>query len=115
MNQNSSELLMQLLTILNEEPTAVLPEIEETINKYKPLVYCLLHQFLNIYKDYSHNTEYQETLARIKRNTYNAYLEAGFTEDQAFALLINDNLQLLKNIQKYSIKTSNLSSPSRNN
>lgn len=35
---------------------------------------------------------------------YDAYVEIGFSEDQAMALILNDNLQLMKSIQK--IKTT---------
>lgn len=31
---------------------------------------------------------------------FDAYVSVGFTEDQALALMINDNIQLMKNIQK---------------
>ena len=31
---------------------------------------------------------------------FDAYVNVGFTEDQALALMINDNIQLMKNIQK---------------
>ena len=53
-----------------------------------------------IAKDYSENTEYPAICAKIKKNTYDAYVNVGFTEDQALALMINDNIQLMKNIQK---------------
>ena len=36
---------------------------------------------------------------------FDAYKEAGFTEDQAIAFIINDNLQLMKNLQNVSVKT----------
>lgn len=35
---------------------------------------------------------------------YDAYLAAGFNEDQALALMINDNIQLMNNINKQSAK-----------
>lgn len=115
MDTKSSDLITDLIELSGENPESVLPVVKEYVNKYKPFIYGLLHQILDIYKDYSNNTEYPEIIAKIKRNKYDAYVNAGFTEDQAFALLIYYNLQLLKNIQKYSIKTSNSSIPSRNN
>ena len=33
---------------------------------------------------------------------YDAYVSVGFTEDQALALMINDNIQLMKNIKQIS-------------
>lgn len=40
--------------------------------------------------------------AKVKKNMYDAYVEAGFTEDQAMALLLNDNIRLMENIKKAS-------------
>ena len=37
---------------------------------------------------------------------FDAYVSVGFTEDQALALMINDNIQLMKNIQKSVNNTS---------
>lgn len=53
-----------------------------------------------IAKDYSENTEYPAIQAKIKKNMFDAYVNVGFTENQALALMINDNIQLMKNIQK---------------
>lgn len=36
---------------------------------------------------------------------YDAYVKTGFSEDQAMALILNDNLQLMKSIQ--NAKTTN--------
>ena len=41
-----------------------------------------------------------------KKNMFDAYVNVGFTEDQALALMINDNIQLMKNIQKSVNNTS---------
>ena len=37
---------------------------------------------------------------------YDAYLAAGFNEDQALALMINDNIQLMNNVKKLSSKST---------
>ena len=37
---------------------------------------------------------------------YDAYLAAGFDEDQALALMINDNIQLMNNIKKQRSKVT---------
>lgn len=118
MNKQTENLISIMLEAVDENPECILPITQEYINKYKPLIYGLLHQFLEIYKDYSHNTEYQKTVARIRRNSYEAYLNVGFTEDQALALMLNDNLQLFKNIKNSSNSAaSSIKSkdPSKNN
>ena len=38
---------------------------------------------------------------------FDAYKEAGFTDDQALALILNDNLQLMKNLKEISANSSN--------
>ena len=78
------------------------PIIKEYINKYKPMVYDLAQEVVEVYKDYSNNTEYPTIVAKTKKNMYDAYVSVGFTEDQALALMINDNIQLMKNIKQIS-------------
>lgn len=78
------------------------PVIKEYINKYKPMVYDLAQEVVEVYKDYSNNTEYPTIVAKTKKNMYDAYVSVGFTEDQALALMINDNIQLMKNIKQIS-------------
>ena len=61
---------------------------------------------MDIYKDFANNTEYPATVAKVKKNMYDAYTAAGFTEDQALALMINDNIQLMDQIKKASSKVN---------
>lgn len=37
---------------------------------------------------------------------FDAYVNVGFTEDQALALMINDNIRLMENIKKSSNRVS---------
>ena len=64
------------------------------------MVYDLVQEVVEVYKDYSNNTEYPAIAAKAKKNMYDAYISVGFTEDQALALMINDNIQLLKNMKQ---------------
>ncbi len=66
------------------------------------MVYDLAQEVVEVYKDYSNNTEYPTIVAKTKKNMYDAYVSVGFTEDQALALMINDNIQLMKNIKQIS-------------
>lgn len=91
-----------ILKLLFENPEMIMPTIKEYINKYKPIVYGIAQEFVEIYKDYANNTEYFATVAKAKKNMYDAYVNAGFTEDQALALMINDNIQLMKNVKQIS-------------
>lgn len=90
----------QILNLLMEDPGMLIPVIKECINKYKPMVYELAQEVVEVYKDYSNNTEYPAVIAKSRKNMYDAYISVGFTEDQALALMINDNIQLMKNIKQ---------------
>ena len=92
----------KILELLMSKPEMLAPVIKEYINKYKPMVYDLAQEVVEVYKDYSNNTEYPTIVAKTRKNMYDAYVSVGFTEDQALALMINDNIQLMKNIKQIS-------------
>lgn len=92
----------KILELLMSKPEILVPVIKEYINKYKPMVYDLAQEVVEVYKDYSNNTEYPTIVAKTKKNMYDAYVSVGFTEDQALALMINGNIQLMKNIKQIS-------------
>lgn len=92
----------KILELLGSNPELIVPVVKEYINKYKTVVYDLAQEVVEIYKDYSNNTEYPAVVARTKKNMYDAYVSVGFTEDQALALMINDNIQLMKNVKQMS-------------
>lgn len=92
----------KILELLMENPDLIMPVVKEYINKYKPVVYELAQEVVEICKDYSNNTEYPAVVAKTKKNMYDAYVNVGFTEDQALALMINDNIQLMKNMKQIS-------------
>ena len=96
----------KILELLMNKPEMLVPVIKEYINKYKPMVYDLAQEVVEVYKDYSNNTEYPSIVARTKKNMYDAYVSVGFTEDQALALMINDNIQLMKNMKQISSATN---------
>jgi hypothetical protein len=89
-----------ILRLLAENPESLGAVVKTYITKYKEPVYDVLKEFMIIAKDYSENTEYPAIQAKIKKNMFDAYVNVGFTENQALALMINDNIQLMKNIQK---------------
>jgi hypothetical protein len=97
----------QIVEFLSEDPEVLASVIKELIAKYKPTVYSLAQEVVEVYKDYSNNTEYPATVAKVKKNIYDAYVNVGFTEDQAMALMINDNIQLMKYAQKVTDSASN--------
>lgn len=88
----------KLLELMFENPEIIPTLIPELVNKYKPTIYNIFNEIHNIMKDYANNTEYFETRAKIKKQQFDAYINAGFTEDQAIAFIINDNLKLMNNM-----------------
>lgn len=95
-----------ILKILLENPELAMPVIKEYIDKYKPVVYGIAQEVVEVCKDYSNNTEYPATVAKARKNMYDAYVNVGFTEDQALALMVNDNIQLMKNVKQISTSTN---------
>lgn len=94
----------ELITTFMESPESGFALLKATVENYKPMVYELGNIVLDIYKDFSDNQEYFKTVAKVKKNMYDAYVAVGFNEDQALALMINDNIQLMENIKRVSAK-----------
>lgn len=92
----------KLIEVFMESPEAGFALLKGMIEKYKPMAYEVAGIVMDVYKDFANNTDYPATVAKVKKNIYDAYLEAGFNEDQALALMINDNIQLMNNIKKLS-------------
>ena len=96
----------KLLELMLENPETVPVLIPELINKYKPTIYAVAKEVVGIMKDYANSTEYFETCAKIKRQQFDAYVNAGFTEEQAIAFIIDDNLKLMEQVKNSSSKAS---------
>lgn len=96
----------EMLKVLMENPESVGVIVKTYITKYKEPMYDILKELMVIAKDYSENTEYPAIQAKTKKNMFDAYVNVGFTEDQALALMINDNIRLMENIKKSSNRVS---------
>ena len=93
----------ELLTMLgqlteNQEVFKVL--IKTQVEKYKPLVYAVGGELLEIYKDYADNKELFATMAKVKKNQFDAYVEIWFTPEQAMTFLLNDMTNIKNNVSK---------------
>ena len=99
-------IMEKLIEVFMENPEAGFALLKGMIEKYKPMAYEAAGVVMDIYKDFANNKEYPATVAKVKKNMYDAYLAAGFNEDQALALMINDNIQLMNNIKKQSSKVT---------
>lgn len=96
----------KLIELMMENPETIPMLIPELVNKYKPIIYSIGEEIHNILKDYANNTEYFKTSAKIKKQIFDAYIDAGFNEDQAMAFMINDNIRLMDNIKSQISKIS---------
>lgn len=96
----------KLIEAFMESPEVGFVLLKTMIEKYKPMAYEVANIIEDIYRDYSNNTEHPALVARVKKNMYDAYVDAGFTEDQALALMINDNIQLMERIQRQASRAS---------
>lgn len=88
----------KILELLMENPEMLTPVIKEYIRKYKPIVYSVIQEIFDVYKDFANNEDYFKTVAKVKMNIYDAYINAGFTDTQAMALILNDNLRLVNSV-----------------
>lgn len=93
---------MEELLELLKDPD-VLGQLHEVIEVYKPPVYSLINEFVSIWKDFI-NSEYYDLNAAADRRAYYAYINAGFTEDQAMQLLLNHNLEVRNALNDFSAK-----------
>lgn len=101
-----NKIMETILRLLMENPENLGEVVKSYITKYKEPVYDVLKELMVIMKDYSENTEYPAIQARTKKNMFDAYVSVGFTENQALALMINDNIRLMENIKKSSNRVS---------
>ena len=98
-----------ILKLLLTNPDAITDIVKDYINKYKPVIYGIAQELANVYEDYANNKEYAATVAKAQKNFYDAYVNAGFSEDQAFALLIDKNIKFANSVKNYSNSLSNAS------
>lgn len=94
----------KLLELMFESPEIIPVLIPSLVEQYKPTIYSVCNEFHKMMKDYANNTEYFETCAKIKKQQFDAYVNIGFSEDQAIAFIINDNLKLMESIKNQSSK-----------
>lgn len=98
----------ELLELVKENPSLIKEIVEGYLNKYKSAVYDLCNICLDIYGDYADNTKLFKTNARAKMNQFEAYKEAGFSDEQSMTLLVAGIQSFEKAITNYSnnIKTN---------
>ena len=99
----------ELLNNLLENPEELKEMIKEQVGQYKPLVYMIGTELLEVYKDFANNTEYFTAKAKIRKNQFDAYVEVGFTKEQAMMFLLNDIENMKKSISNVTNSVGNKS------
>lgn len=99
------EVLSKFLTAL-ADPDSLPEMIDEYVEKAKPLIHAAGKAVLDIYEEVANSDRYPKIRATSVKKMYDAYVGVGFNDDQALALLINDNIQLMKNIKESSTRAS---------
>ena len=65
--------------------------IENLVAQYKPIIYAVVREGFQGYKDLVANDEYFTQRAQMRHKMYTAYIEAGFTEEQAMLFLLDSD------------------------
>ena len=96
---NYSNILTSMISA-SDRPEELESIIIDFAKAFKPVIYSAGKEILNILKDFSNQTEYFDTIAKIKKKYFDAYIGAGFTEEQAFSLMINDTTRMKEELSK---------------
>ena len=65
--------------------------IENLIAQYKPIIYAILREGFHAYTDLVNNDEYFVQRAQMKRKMFTAYVDTGFSEEQALMFLLDSD------------------------
>ena len=87
----------ELLSLL-EQPEV----IGGLIDKYKPAAGSLAKQALDIWAEIVADDRHYNLTAESRWKQYQAYLAAGFDEEQAMELLLNNNAEFVKRVNSFS-------------
>ena len=86
---NELKELLELMDLL-KDPTKANGLITTVVSTMKPILYHAGKEMTEILRDYVGNDEWKKLQAQHKWKTFEAYKEAGFTEDQAMSLLLTE-------------------------
>ena len=84
--------LLKLLEVL-DSPETVVEFINEMMVEYKPVIYSIIGEFFEVYKDLNENDEFFAERAKNKQRTLEAYVTIGFTRDEALLFLLDSDLR----------------------
>lgn len=94
--KNDYSALVSMLAKMEDdgkEDNTITDEILGYIREYKPFVIEVAKEAFDLYKKWVDNEELHQYSAKELMNNYQAYIAAGFTEEQAFILLLNKRVE----------------------
>ena len=80
-----------LLSTLIGDPEMLGETLRNAVSKYKPVIYIVLEELLTCYEDLANNERAFKTQAAMKYNAYSAYIDAGFSSEQAMLLMLDSD------------------------
>ena len=88
----------ELLNSLLENPEELKEMITARVGQSMTSVYMAASEQQEASHDYANNIEFFITKAKVRKNQYDAYVEVGFTKEQAMMFLLNDIENMKKSI-----------------
>lgn len=78
------------MEVIKKNPEVIPVIVKAVMEKYKPIAYECCNELFKVYKDYVNNKEIFLVSAQARKNMFDAYVEVGFSEEQAWALMTKD-------------------------
>jgi len=107
MRSDYATLLSMLASEQEQSTKGVKEEVLGYIKEYTPIAIDVAKELFEVYKKYVDNEEFHIYRAKSLMNDYQAYIDAGFTEDQAFTLLLNEKTQRNDSLKRISYNSTN--------
>lgn len=93
--------ILEILKQLIKDPTVANATVDGFWANIRPIVYHLAKLYADVEKDYANNAEWRHLMAQRDWDYYDERRKVGFTDEQAFTLLLNSqmtNRQIMKDI-----------------
>ena len=72
------------------------------VKKYKPLLYTVLGEGFDMYKDLVSNDEWFKKKALSRKKTLDAYIAHGFTREEALLFMVESDIGRVKMLSSIS-------------
>lgn len=82
---------VDMLNYILENPELIAQMIPSIAEKYKPALRTVAREVLGVISDGVSCEKLHEVCAQDKWNAYQALIQAGFTQNQAFAMVLADS------------------------